>query len=57
MGYGQDGRFDESLIMFLIFTMVGGVLPDINPTVTLSSEKDEYGIPKPVFTFSCRKRI
>ena len=33
-------------------TLVGEVLPDINNSVTLSSEKDEYGIPRPVVTFS-----
>lgn len=37
---------------FAQITMVGEVLPDINNSVTLSNEKDEYGMPRPVVTFS-----
>lgn len=33
-------------------TLVGEVLPSINNTVTLSAEKDEYGMPRPIVTFS-----
>lgn len=33
-------------------TMVGEVLPNLANTVTLSDEKDEYGLPRPVVTFS-----
>lgn len=33
-------------------TMVGEVLPDINNSVTLSDEKDEYGIPRAQVSFS-----
>lgn len=33
-------------------TMVGEVLPDLNNTVTLSDEKDEYGLPRALVTFS-----
>jgi len=33
-------------------TMVGEVLPDLGNTVTLSEEKDEYGLPRPLVTFS-----
>lgn len=33
-------------------TMVGEVLPDANNRVTLSDEKDEYGIPRAKVTFS-----
>jgi len=33
-------------------TLVGEVLPDIKNTVTLSDEKDEYGMPRAVVTFS-----
>jgi len=33
-------------------TMVGEVLPDVNNAVTLSDEQDEYGMPRPVVTFS-----
>lgn len=33
-------------------TMVGEVLPSLSNTVTLSNEKDEYGLPIPLFTFS-----
>lgn len=32
--------------------MVGEVLPSLDNTVTLSSEKDEYGMPRPLVTFS-----
>jgi len=34
---------------------VGEVLPDKNNSVTLSNEKDEYGMPRPVVTFSYRE--
>lgn len=33
-------------------TMVGEVLPSLSNTVTLSDEKDEYGLARPVVTFS-----
>lgn len=33
-------------------TMVGEVLPSLSNTVTLSDEKDENGLPVPLFTFS-----
>lgn len=33
-------------------TVVGEILPDNNNTVTLSDEKDEYGMYRPVVTFS-----
>lgn len=33
-------------------TLVGEVLPNLANTVTLSDEKDEYGLPRPVVTFS-----
>ena len=33
-------------------TLVGEVLPNLNNSVTLSDEKDEYGIPRPIVTFS-----
>lgn len=33
-------------------TLVGEVLPDPKNAVTLSDEKDEYGIPRPLITFS-----
>ncbi len=33
-------------------TLVGEVLPNINNSVTLSDEKDEYGMPRPIVTFS-----
>lgn len=33
-------------------TMVGEVLPYKSNTVTLSDEKDEYGVPRPLVTFS-----
>lgn len=37
---------------FAQITMVGEVLPNKNNSVTLSDEKDEYGMPRPVVTFS-----
>lgn len=33
-------------------TLVGEVLPNNNNSVSLSDEKDEYGIPRPIVTFS-----
>lgn len=33
-------------------TLVGEVLPQLNNSVTLSDEKDEYGLPRPLVTFS-----
>jgi len=33
-------------------TLVGEVLPSLNNSVTLSDEKDEYGMPRPLVTFS-----
>ena len=33
-------------------TLVGEVLPNLNNSVTLSDEKDEYGMPRPIVTFS-----
>ncbi|WP_273484160.1 GMC family oxidoreductase [Desulforamulus ruminis] len=36
-------------------TLVGEVLPNPDNSVTLSNEKDEYGIPRPLVTFSYGK--
>ncbi|MTI85862.1 MAG: GMC family oxidoreductase [Firmicutes bacterium] len=36
---------------FAQITMVGEVLPNKNNSVTLSDEKDEYGMPRPLVTF------
>lgn len=33
-------------------TLVGEVLPNVNNSVTLSAEKDEYGLPRALVTFS-----
>ncbi|MGE5583875.1 MAG: GMC family oxidoreductase [Bacillota bacterium] len=33
-------------------TMVGEVLPSLSNTVSLGAEKDQYGLPRPVVTFS-----
>ena len=37
---------------FARITLVGEVLPNNNNSVTLSDEKDEYGMPRPLVTFS-----
>ena len=51
--WGKDLR--EIMLNFNFYgqiTMVGEVLPRIENKVTLSKEKDEYGLPRPKITFS-----
>ncbi len=37
---------------YALISLVGEVLPSEHNTVTLSDEKDEYGLPRPIVTFS-----
>ncbi|MBS4026723.1 MAG: GMC family oxidoreductase [Clostridia bacterium] len=37
---------------YALVSLVGEVLPRADNTVTLSNEKDEYGLPRPIVTFS-----
>lgn len=40
------------LNFYALVSLVGEILPSENNTVTLSNDKDEYGLPRPLVTFS-----
>ena len=56
VGAGYWGKELRQMMMDLNFyalvSLVGEVLPRADNTVTLSDEKDEYGLPRPIVTFS-----